>query len=256
MLCANFLHSCGRYHACQMVWYGSCYLNGTSFQVNFPMDEDVNLIYDCKSDASRYKVVMDWSYLVGPFQYALCVFITLFHRETRQVISDEENLTIIQCMDLDDIRLKKPITKDNNLRMMRWLISTCKTSGFDPQFPILGPFLFEDVLGFAVSFSMLIHFRWPVRNFSNYTQFVIIRKNHSSYINAYITSWYNEKSCMIIASNSQSKAHMIHCFTIYWWFSRCSMGCETHMGFIIKQNRAILNILFLEMISSFRRDIK
>ena len=80
-----------------MIWRGSFYLKGTSgiFQVNDPMDEDGNLLYDCESDAFRYKVGMDGAHLVGPFQRDLCVFRTLYHRNPRQVRSDEENLTII-----------------------------------------------------------------------------------------------------------------------------------------------------------------
>ena len=62
-------------------------------------------------------------------------------------------------MDMDYIWSIEPTTTASNIIMMSILISTCETSGFDPQLLRLGPFLFEDVLGFAVSFSMLIHFR-------------------------------------------------------------------------------------------------
>ena len=44
------------------------------------MDEDVNLIYDFDSDASRYKVVMGGAHLIGLFQCDLCVFPTLYYR--------------------------------------------------------------------------------------------------------------------------------------------------------------------------------
>ena len=80
-----------------MIRCGSFYLKETSgrFQLNDPMDEDGNLIYDCEIDAFRYKFGMDGDYLVGPFQCDLCVFRTLYHRKPRQVRADEENLTII-----------------------------------------------------------------------------------------------------------------------------------------------------------------
>ena len=85
------------------------------------------------------------------------VFLTLYHRKTRYVLSDEDNLTIKRRMNLDVIWSREPSTMENNLRMMSLLISTCETSGFDPQFPRLVPFPFEYVSDFTVAFSMLIH---------------------------------------------------------------------------------------------------
>ena len=61
-------------------------------------------------------------------------------------------------MNLDAIWSRETINMANNLRMISLLISTCETSGFDSQFPILGPFPFEDVLEFKLLFSMLIHY--------------------------------------------------------------------------------------------------
>ena len=61
---------------------------------------------------------------------------------------------------------------------------------------------------------------------------------------------------MIIASNWQSKAHITHRHTNSIWFSPWIMGWKTRMRYILKQNKSILNLLFLVMISSFRRDIK
>ena len=40
------------------------------------MGEYGNLLYDCESDTSRYKVGMDGAHLMGPFQCDLCVFST------------------------------------------------------------------------------------------------------------------------------------------------------------------------------------
>ena len=53
-------------------------------------------------------------------------------------------------MYLDAIWSREPNNTANNISMMRLLISTCETSGFDPQLPRLGPFPFEYVLGFTV----------------------------------------------------------------------------------------------------------
>ena len=70
-----------------MVWCGSCYLKVKSdrFQVNDFMDEVGDLIYDCESDASRYKVGMDGAHLMGTFKCDLCIFFTLYHRNPRKV---------------------------------------------------------------------------------------------------------------------------------------------------------------------------
>ena len=130
-----------------MVWCGSCYHKVTSdiFEVNETMDEDGNLIYDCNSDASRYKVGMYGAHLMGPFKSDLYVSLILYHRNPRKFIPDKDDLKIIQHMNLDAIWSREPSTMTNNLRMMILLISTSETSGFDPQFPRLGPFPFEDV---------------------------------------------------------------------------------------------------------------
>ena len=59
-----------------MVWCGGCYFKGTSyrFQVNEPMYEYGNSIYDCENCTYRYKVIMYGAHLMGPFQCDLCVF--------------------------------------------------------------------------------------------------------------------------------------------------------------------------------------
>ena len=46
---------------------------------------------------------MDVAHLLGPFQFYLYVFLTLYHRKPMQYRSYEENLTVIQLMNLDDI---------------------------------------------------------------------------------------------------------------------------------------------------------
>ena len=74
-----------------MVWCGSCYLNGTSdiFQINEPINEDGNLIYDCESNSSGYKFGMYGACLMVPLQCGLCFFLTLYHMNPRQVQADE-----------------------------------------------------------------------------------------------------------------------------------------------------------------------
>ena len=97
------------------------------------------------------------SHLMGTFQCYFCVFCTLYPSNPRKLQADEENLTIIRRMNMDTIWSIEPSTTYNNLKMISLLISTCETSGFDPQLPRLGPFSFEDVLGFTVEFIMFIH---------------------------------------------------------------------------------------------------
>ena len=122
-------------------------------------------------------------------------------------------------MNLDAIWSIEPIDMEKNLMMMSLLISTCETVGFDTQLPTLGIFTFEDVVGFTVAFSMLSHYIRNGRHCSNYTQYFTIRKQRSDYSNVYLTSEENEKSGMIIASNSQYESHITHCPANLLWFS-------------------------------------
>ena len=79
------------------------------------MGKDGKFLYDCESDASRYKVGMVGAHLMGPLQCDLCVFRTLYHMNPRQVRSDEYNLKIIRRMNLYDIWSREPSTTKNNL---------------------------------------------------------------------------------------------------------------------------------------------
>ena len=67
------------------------------------MDEDDDLLYDCKIYAYRYKVGMDGAHLMGNLQCDLCVFCTMYRRNPRQFRADADNITIIICMNLDGI---------------------------------------------------------------------------------------------------------------------------------------------------------
>ena len=101
---------------------------------------------------------------------------------------------------------------------------------------------------------MLSHSLHLGRNSSKYTQFFTIRHQCSAYSNEYLASKENDKSGIIIESNLQSKSHITHCPTHYLWFSHWGMVCKSWMGYTLK--KAISNILFLDLIYSFRRDIK
>ena len=190
MFCANISHYCGGYQSCQMVWCVSCYLKVilNIFQVNDTMDEDDNLLYDYKSDDSRYKVGTYGAHLMGPFQYDLCVFCTLYDRNPRRFRADEDKNTIIIRINLDAILSIEPSTMANNLRKTSLFISTCETNGFDTQFPILEPFPFADMLGYTAVLSMLSHYIRPGVHSFNYTQFVKTRKQCSAYRNACLAS--------------------------------------------------------------------
>lgn len=127
-------------------------------------------MYDCDSDKARFKEGIDGAHLIAPFQCDLCIFRTLWKRDPRPVISDTENLQVIRRMNLDLIWSREPSTILKNASSLSMLISTCETSGFDPHLPKLGPFPFEDKMGFTVAFSMLRHSLRPGRHSKVYTQ--------------------------------------------------------------------------------------
>ena len=148
-----------------MVWCGNCYAKAESddFHINQRVDEDGNDMYDCASDLSRHKTGIDGSHLMTPFQCDLCIFRNLYKRNPRQVLSDEESLVVIRRMNIDSIWSREPSTIEKNISSLSRLILTCESSGFEPQLPKLGPFPVADNSGFAVAFSMLVHY-------SNYLQ--------------------------------------------------------------------------------------
>ena len=128
-------------------------------------------------------------------------------------------------MNPDVIFSIKPSTTAKNIRIMILLISTCESSGFDPQLPRLGTFTFEYMLGFTVEFSMLSNYLRLGRQYSKHTQFDTILKQRSACSNAYLASQETEKSGMIVVINSQSKSHITHCPTNYLWFDSWNMEC-------------------------------
>jgi hypothetical protein len=135
LFCANFSTSQEGYPPCKKVWCRSCYRRAESdnFQINELKDEDNRPMYDCKSDAERYKCGIDGAQFMTPFQCDLCIFRNLYKRNPRVTIADKENLDVIRRMNLDAMWSREPSTIEKNLRTLSNLILTCETSGFNPQ---------------------------------------------------------------------------------------------------------------------------
>jgi hypothetical protein len=241
-----------------MVWCGDCYQKDIEdrFHINELTDEDGNDMYDCESDTHRYKRGIDGSHLITPFQCDLCIFRTLYKRDPRSVELDRENLKVIRRMNLDSIWAREPSTTLNNMRTLGKLISTCEGSGFSPELPSLGPYPLSDDLGYCVAFSMLIHSRKPGKHTKLYTQFATIRKQRSAYSNLYSASKNSVDEGVVVAVGAQTSARITQCATNSLWFSRWSSGCETRMGFVIKQNKAISITVMKKLIENFNEEIR
>ena len=241
-----------------MVWCGSCYQKDSEdrFHINKLTDEDGNDMLDCESDKHRYIRGIDGSHLMTPFQCDLCIFRTLHKRDPRRVELDMENLKVIRRMNLDAIWSREPSTTLQNLRTLAKLISTCESNGFEPDLPSLGPFPLKDDLGYCVAFSMLVHSRKPGKHSKLYTQFATIRKQRSAYSNLYSASKESVNEGVVIAIGAQTNARITNCSTNSLWFSRWTSGCETRMGFVLKQNKAISILLMKKLIQNFNVEIR
>ena len=241
-----------------MVWCGLCYQRDKSdnFHINELTDEDGTRMYDCESDRLRYKVGIDGAHLVSPFQCDLCLFRTLYARNPRRDLADMEHLKVIRRINLDVIWSREPSTIAKNIGYLNNLIVTCESSGFTPQLPSLGPFPFKDTIGIGLAFSMLVHSTRTGRHSKLYTQFATIRKQRSAFSNLFHASHEGSHTGMVISSGSQTSARITTCPSNSIWFGRWSAGCETRMGFILKQNRAISLEVVLGLVQSFKKDIK
>lgn len=239
------------------MWCGDCYRRDESdkFQINEPRDEDNRLMYDCESDASRYKRGINGAQFMTPFQCDLCMFRNLFKRNPRRTQGDAENLAVIRRMNLDSIWSREPSTIEKNMRTLANLISTCETSGFDPQLPSLGPFPLKDNMGFGVAFSMLCQSRREGKHSKKYTQFATIRKQRSAFSNLYMASKEAAEAGRIIVQGAQSSSFVTNCPTNSMWFSRWVAGCETRMGFVLKQNQAISGRVMRALVEGFKEEI-
>ena len=241
-----------------MVWCGECYQKGESdnFHINQRVDDEGNLVVESNLDQERYIKGIDGSHLVTPFQCDLCIFRNLYKRNPRPVTLDRESLAVIRRLNLDSIWSREPSTIKNNMRSLNKLISTCEGSGFDPELPKLGPFPVKDELGLCVAFSMLIHSRNPGNHSKMYNQFDTIRKQRSAFSNAYFASAESASMGVILSVGDQSNGQITKCPTHSFWFSRWSKGCQTRMGFILKQNKAISLNVILALIESFKIEIR
>jgi hypothetical protein len=158
-------------------------------------------------------------------------------------------------MNLDSIWSREPSTISNNVNSLNRLISTCIGSGFEPQLPALGPFPLADESGFCVAFSMLIHSRKAGRHTKLYTQFETIHKQRSAFSNLYFASAESENLGTVLAAGDRASGQITKCPTHSFWFSRWSKGCQTRMGFILKQDKAISIEVMLALINNFKSEI-
>ena len=213
-------------------------------------------MYEDVTDESRFKVGMDGGHLLTTFQCDLCVFRTLFKRDPMRTRGDEEALVTIRRMNLDAIWAREPSTTANNMRQINNIIATCEAAGFDAKLPPLGPLPFEDVLGFTVAFTMLTHSLRTGRNSKEYTQYATIRKNRAAFSNLYGASVRGANEGAVISMGAESKSKLTECPSNSVWFTKWANGCETRMGFIERKNRAISIDLFMELLRSFKREIK
>jgi hypothetical protein len=217
------------------------------------LDEDGVPLYNKPSDKFRYKVGTNGAHLIVPFQCDLCIFRTLFKRDPRDVIGDKQNCAIIRRINLDVIWSREPSTVAANMRSLAKLIAMCESSGITPQLPPLGPLSFEDSSGFCIAFGMIRHSMQPGRHSTTHTQFATIRKQRSAFSNLYQISKAGSTNAMTISIGSQPQANITACPTNSLWFSRWTMGCETRMGFILKQNQAISLEVLKAMIKNFKQ---
>jgi hypothetical protein len=241
-----------------MVWCGACYLKDEldDFHIDQLVDNEGNVLADSTMDQGRYTQGIDGSHLVTPIQCDLCMFRNLYKRNPRPVTSDRYNLAVIRRLNLDSIWSREPSTIKNNMRSLNKLISTCEGSGFDPELPKLGPFPVGDQLGICVAFSMILHSKNPGNHSKLYTQFDTIRKQRSAFSNAYFASFESASEGVILSIGDQSNGQITKCPTHSFWFSRWSRGCQTRMGFILKQNKAISIDVMLALIQSFKKGIR
>ena len=109
-------------------------------------------------------------------------------------------------MNLDSIWSREPGTIKANLGYLSNLITTCQSSGFDPELPRLGPCSLDDVMGYGVAFSMLVHSRRPGRHSANYCQYATIRKQRSAFSNLYNASPEAAANGQVISMGSETNA--------------------------------------------------
>ena len=209
-------------------------------------------MYDCPSDERRFKQGMDGAQFMTSFQCDICVFRLLFKRNVTVTTQDYDSLMVIRRMILDSLWSREPSTTASNLRSLNKLITNCEVAGIQPNLPKLGPLPFEDKNGMFVAFSMLVHSKQSGKHSKLYTQFATIRKQRSAFSNLFMASRELYGSQIMINPGSQSNGVLSTCPTNSQWFICWSLGCETRMGFILKQNQAISITLLHALLDSFK----
>ena len=220
------------------------------------MDEEGVPVLDCPSDKLRYKIGTDGAQFMTPFMCDICIFHLLFQREVTNTVGDREHLIIIRRMNLDAMWAREPTTIKANLRSLSKLVTTCENVGIQIKLPKLGPVTFEDNAGYAVAFSMLLHSTQPGKHSRAYTQFATIRKQRSAFSNLHFASAEIWNAPVMLNAGSTSNGILSSCTTQSQWFMRWSQGCETRMGYILKQNKAISTIVLRALIKGFKHDIQ
>ena len=221
------------------------------FHINKHLDEDGNEIYDCESDKGRYLEGIDGAHLMCTFQCDVCVFRSLFKRSPTMTQGDYEYLTVIRRMNLDAMWAREPTTIKANMRSLRKLVETWDRLGLHPNIPALGPIPSEDKYGYAIAFSMLMHSLQPGKHDPTYTQFATIRKQRSVFSNLFYASRELYGADVLLNAGTQANGILANCGTNSIWFSRWALGCETRMGYVLKQNKAISIEVLKEMINLF-----
>ena len=102
---------------------------------------------------------------------------------------------------------------------------------------------------------MLTHSKQPGKHTKLYTQFATIRKQQTAFSNLFMASTQVHGASILINTGSQSNGILTSCDTNSQWFKLWSLACETRMGFILKQNQAILISILKELINEFKNSI-
>ena len=240
------------------MWCGACYLKAPSdnFYINKPVDEDGIPMYERVEDEWRYTQGIDGAHVIVTFQCDLCIFRTLFNRDPIQLEGDRHSLSIIRRMNLDAIWSREPSTITNNLRNLTKMIRFCETHGLEPQLPQLGPWELKDTLGYCLAFSMLEHSKSSGKHARSHTQFATIRQQRAAYSNLFQASCNMNHSYNSITQSNQGRFHLAQCPSNSVWFTRWSRGCETRMGYIIKQDKALSIDILKALISHWIIDIE
>ena len=99
---------------------------------------------------------------------------------------------------------------------------------------------------------MLVHSHQPGRYEKMYTQLNTIWKQQSAFSNAYFALAKSEQLGTLLAMGDRSNGQITKCPTHSFWFSRWTKGCQTRMGFILKQNKDISINVMTHLIEEFK----